>query len=127
MRSPAQLLIEKGAALDRVTQLVPDGSLHTPVYVTPGWLDPLWEGRALAITMPWGIYMPAASLRLGAGLIVHELVHVQQWRRLGWLHFSLRYLGEYAGGRLRRKSHQAAYTAISLEREARAIAEGLSP
>jgi hypothetical protein len=55
-------------------------------------------------------------------LIAHELVHVRQWRELGPVRFLLRYLGAYAGGRRRGLGHQAAYEAIPLEAEARALA-----
>jgi hypothetical protein len=54
-------------------------------------------------------------------LIAHELVHVRQWRELGPVRFLLRYLGAYAGGRRRGLGHQAAYEAIPLEAEARAL------
>ena len=55
-------------------------------------------------------------------LIAHELVHVRQWRQLGAARFLVRYLGAYAGGRRRGLGHQAAYEAIPLEAEARALA-----
>jgi Domain of unknown function (DUF4157) len=55
------------------------------------------------------------------GLIAHELVHVRQWRELGVARFLVRYLGAYARGRWRGLGHQAAYEAIPLEAEARAV------
>jgi Domain of unknown function (DUF4157) len=55
-------------------------------------------------------------------LIAHELVHVRQWRQLGTARFLVCYLGAYAGGRWRGLGHQAAYAAIPLEAEARALA-----
>jgi len=55
-------------------------------------------------------------------LIAHELVHVRQWRQLGAVRFLVRYLGAYARGRWRGLGHQAAYEAIPLEAEARALA-----
>ncbi len=54
-----------------------------------------------------------------AGLLVHEMVHVQQWRELGPVHFLGRYLIEYTRHRVRGMRHWPAYEAISLEREAR--------
>jgi len=56
------------------------------------------------------------------GLIAHELVHVRQWRELGAVRFLVRYFGVYADGRRRGLGHQAAYEAIPLEAEARALA-----
>ncbi len=55
-------------------------------------------------------------------LLEHELVHVEQYRRLGLAGFLRRYLGEYFAGRRRGLGHQAAYEAISLEEEARSVA-----
>ena len=55
-------------------------------------------------------------------LIEHELVHVEQYKRLGLMRFLWRYLGEYLGGRSRGMTHDLAYRAISLEQEARDLA-----
>jgi len=55
-------------------------------------------------------------------LIAHELVHVRQWRELGPVRFLSRYLGAYARARRRGLGHRAAYEAIPLEAEARALA-----
>jgi hypothetical protein len=49
-------------------------------------------------------------------------VHVRQWREFGAARFLFRYLGAYARGRWRGLGHQAAYEAIPLEAEARALA-----
>lgn len=54
-------------------------------------------------------------------LVAHELVHVRQWRELGAVRFLARYLGAYAQGRWRGLGHKAAYEAIPLEAEARAV------
>jgi hypothetical protein len=53
-----------------------------------------------------------------APFLAHELAHVRQYRRLGSAAFLGRYIGEYAGRRLRGARHTAAYHAISFEREA---------
>lgn len=72
----------------------------------------------------------AAAITLGSVVVVrrrssgnvrllrHELVHVAQWRRLGWLRFSVRYLGAYLRWRFRGHAHLAAYRRIPLEVEA---------
>lgn len=57
---------------------------------------------------------------LDAGLLAHEMVHVQQWRELGALRFLARYLGEYLRNRVHGMRHWTAYEAISFEVEARA-------
>ncbi|MFP5255680.1 MAG: DUF4157 domain-containing protein [Acidimicrobiia bacterium] len=51
-------------------------------------------------------------------LRAHELVHVAQWGRLGWVGFLRRYLSAYLRWRLRRYPHWAAYRRIPLEIEA---------
>lgn len=53
-----------------------------------------------------------------ARLLRHELVHVEQWRRLGVLRFLRRYLGSYVRWRLRGHAHLPAYRRIPLEVEA---------
>ena len=57
---------------------------------------------------------------LDAGLLAHELVHVQQWREQRALPFLARYVGEYLRYRARGLRHWPAYLAISFEEEARA-------
>jgi hypothetical protein len=52
-------------------------------------------------------------------LLAHEMVHVEQWRRLGTLRFVATYLGSYARFRCRGYGHWAAYRRIPLEVEAR--------
>ncbi len=65
----------------------------------------------------------AVLVRAGHGdselLMAHELVHVEQWARLGMVGFLGRYLGSYAMNLVRLRNHHAAYLAIPLEVEAR--------
>lgn len=51
-------------------------------------------------------------------LLAHELVHVEQWARLGVVGFLARYLRAYLLGRARGWPHVAAYRRIPLEVEA---------
>lgn len=51
-------------------------------------------------------------------LLRHELVHVEQYRRLGIVGFLRRYLAAYLSGRLRRLGHLGAYRRIPQEVEA---------
>lgn len=55
-------------------------------------------------------------------LLAHELVHVEQYARLGAARFLWRYLREYFANLVRLRSHRQAYLAISAEAEARAAA-----
>ena len=65
---------------------------------------------------------PVVSIRRrSAGnetLLRHELVHVEQWRRLGVVGFLSRYLGAYFRWRLLFHAHRDAYRRIPLEIEA---------
>jgi hypothetical protein len=51
-------------------------------------------------------------------LLRHELVHVEQWDRLGTLGFLRRYLGAYLWWRAHAHGHWDAYRRIPLEVEA---------
>lgn len=53
-----------------------------------------------------------------AYLMAHERVHVAQWRRLGVVGFSIRYVSAYLWWRLLGYGHRAAYRRIPLEVEA---------
>ena len=55
-------------------------------------------------------------------LLAHELMHVQQYAKLGVARFLWRYLREYARHLWRLRSHRKAYQAISFEAEARVAA-----
>jgi hypothetical protein len=60
-------------------------------------------------------------------LLRHELVHVRQWRRLGFAGFLVRYLGAYVRWRVRGYPHWAAYRRIPLEVEAEWVARRTGP
>lgn len=90
-----------------------------------------WAKGIAAVSLPFGVYVQPAVMdrfRIGAepersgGLLVHELVHIDQWRRLGAIRHTTQYLGDYLRGRWHRKGHWESYLAIRLEVEARQIA-----
>ncbi len=81
--------------------------------------------------MPWAVYLTppmmdryeAATDSSALGrLLVHELVHIEQFRRLGAVRHVAQYAFDYLRGRLQRKGHWAAYSAVRLEIEARGVA-----
>jgi hypothetical protein len=93
-----------------------------------------WAKGIAAVSLPTGIYVqPAVMERLRTGadpersgrLIVHELMHLEQWRRLGALRHVTQYLGDYLRGRWKRLGHWEAYRAIRLEVEARQVAAAI--
>jgi hypothetical protein len=101
------------------------------IRVGPLWFRVVWGRRIAAIALPWGIYVrPRVMERLWAGsepirntrLIVHELVHIEQWRRFGAVGLLRRYMGDYLLARVRGKSHWDAYRGVRTEVEARAAA-----
>jgi hypothetical protein len=99
---------------------------RVPVRVASRWFRMLWTSRVVAVAMPWGIYVHPERLNppledLGP-LVVHELTHIQQWKRLGPRRWARAYLGDYLHGRRTGLTHHAAYRSISLEVEARDVA-----
>lgn len=52
-------------------------------------------------------------------LYLHELIHVEQYHRLGAHRFLLRYLRDYVANLWDMRSHRTAYLAVPFEREAR--------
>ena len=101
------------------------------IRVGPIWFRAVWGRRIAAVALPWGIYVrPSVMDRLAVGgeplrntrLIVHELVHIEQWRRFGGVTLIRRYVGDYLRARLRGSSHWDAYRGVRTEVEARAAA-----
>lgn len=97
----------------------------------PRWFRATWAKGIVAVAMPWGIYMTPAMMdryetasdpkRLGR-LLVHELTHIEQYRRLGGFRHVAQYCADYVKGRFRRVGHWEAYRSIRLEIEAREVA-----
>lgn len=105
--------------------------VQIPVRVAPRWFRALWAQGIVAVAMPWAVYLSPAMMdryeaaaeprRLGR-LLVHELAHIEQFRRLGPIRHVGQYVFDYVRGRLQRKGHWAAYTSVRLEIEARGVA-----
>lgn len=104
---------------------------QVPVREAPRWFRTLWARGIVAVAMPWAVYVtPAMMDRYEAGaearslgrLLVHELAHIEQFRRLGAVRHITQYAFDYLRGRLRGKGHWGAYTSVRLEIEARAVA-----
>lgn len=87
------------------------------------WFERTTLRHASAIALPYVVYMrssvftrPRADL---TALVIHEMVHVSQWRTEGYTRFLVRYLSDYLQGRLGGRSHADAYRAIRYEVDAR--------
>jgi len=90
-----------------------------------------WAKGIDAVSLPFGVFVePSVMHRFRSGsdpersgrLIVHELMHIEQYRRLGALRHVTQYVGDYLRGRRLRLGHWEAYRAIRLEVEAREAA-----
>jgi len=93
------------------------------IRTVPPWLGRLWTSGTDAMTIRNVIFAsPSALDRIDDGdalvLLTHEAVHVEQWRRYGFVGFLRRYIGDYLRGRAIGLPHSAAYRAIRFEREA---------
>lgn len=95
-----------------ITHLVVDGR---PVRLRPTRLLPRGTD---AMTLPWVILIRAEHLG-SATLLLHETVHVRQWRRYGTVGFLRRYLADYLRGRMNGLGHHQAYRDIRFEVDAR--------
>lgn len=86
----------------------------------------VWGKGIQAMTLRNTVYVEpvvlAGSSRPLGLLVIHELVHVRQWRSLGVYGFLRRYLSDYLRGRRQKLGHRGAYRQIGLELEAKAIA-----
>ena len=90
-----------------------------------------WAKGIAAVTLPNGVFVqPSVMKRFRRGtnpdrvakLIIHELMHLEQWRRLGGLRHSTQYMYDYLRNRRSGGKHWDSYRAIRLEIEARAVA-----
>lgn len=124
--SAAEALAAAEVDQDRVAAALPrtDPS-RVPVWAGARLFRLFWAKGITAVAMPWGIYVHPVRLEEGAAslgpLIVHELAHIEQWRRLGPLGWARAYLGDYWRGRRAGLGHHPAYREIGLEVEARDV------
>jgi hypothetical protein len=133
-------LLAGGIDVDAVRERLPHvDAAGVRVRVASRWFTTVWGNGIDALTMPWAVYVkPPVMERFRAGgdmrgiavLMIHELVHVEQLRRLGVLRQVTWYVADYIRGRIRRLGHWEAYRAVRFEVEARLIASeftGASP
>lgn len=85
----------------------------------------LWRPGIKGVTH-WKLVFVDPELMRGdrkrlARLVIHELFHVRQFQDSGYLPFALRYIYEYARGRLQGKDARQAYLEIPAEAEAREL------
>ena len=96
------------------------------IRLAPRFLQSLWRGPVTAMTIGNRVYIDprllAADPEAQARLLLHELVHVRQWRDVGPVRFLVRYVTDYLRARLAGSGHEESYRGIRYEVEARRIA-----
>ena len=128
---PAIEAIEAGGLdLDALAQIAPGvDPERLLIREARPWFERLVLRRVSAIALPYVIYVRSRSYVRPreelTKLVVHELVHVSQWREEGYVRFATRYVWDYLRHRLRGGTHNEAYLAIRYEVEARACADDL--
>ena len=126
----ADYISAAGIDMDRLAAALPRvDPARVPVRPAPRWFRAIWARGISAVAMPWAVYVHPGHLNRPPGdlgpLIVHELTHIDQWRRLGPVGWARAYLGDYFRGRRRGVGHVEAYRGIGLEVEARETARRL--
>lgn len=137
------ILVRSGIDVAAVRRKLPGVEPFAVAVRTPSRLfRATWAKGVVAVTTPWAVYVdhevyrrlvdsgpdplaehPTVAKRDGL-LMVHELTHLEQYRRLGAGRHTARYVGDYLRGRVRGRRHWDAYRDIRLEREARDVAAG---
>ena len=85
------------------------------------------RSRACGITLGADVYVRSEFFdhdeKIPLQLLAHEVAHVAQFERDGYVHFLSRYLLDYLVGLARGRGDRQAYLDIGYEREARRVAE----
>ena len=89
------------------------------------------RSRACGITLGDDVYIRseffAVDQSIPLRLLAHEVAHVVQFRRDGLVPFLTRYIWDYSKGLAQGLGDRRAYLEIGYEREARRVAETVSP
>lgn len=115
--------LDTSALLPLIQPVLPEQVTLRPA---PSLMRQTWGKGIRAMTLGNTVYIDPTVLSgpkrpLGL-LVIHELVHVRQWRKRGVIPFLGSYLSDYLKGRRQKLGHRGAYRQIGLEMEARAIA-----
>lgn len=109
--------------LDRIQPVRPD---EVMVYPAPVSMRRVWNKDTGAMTVGRRVFVRPDLLRRSGpqleDLIVHELVHVRQWRDQHVVGFLGSYLRQYLMARFWGARHHVAYMSIAAEVEARRVA-----
>lgn len=118
---------EAGIDLRVIRDKLPDTDpFRVPVVGAPRWMQLAWRPWVKGSAGPSRIYLRPELLAEPAAagtLVMHELVHVDQWRRHGRIGFMGRYAAGYLKGLFEHRSFTSAYLNVAFEVEARMIAD----
>jgi hypothetical protein len=132
----SELLRVAGIDPDDLNRLMPHvDPASVRVRVASPLFRRVWAKGIVAVALPNGVFVDPGVMErfrsgkeLGRGgrLVVHELMHIEQWRRLGAVRHVAQYIGDYLRNRFRGNNHWDSYRAIRLEVEALAAARSVA-
>ncbi len=110
--------------LDRIQPVLPE---QATIHTAPLSMRRFWAKGTGAMTIGSRIFVRPDLLEGSVGpklqdLVVHELVHVRQWRDDSPLAFLTGYIRQYLVARMWGARHHVAYMSIHAEVEARRVA-----
>lgn len=112
------------------TELAPVDPDRINIWPASRWFRMLWRPGIKGVTSGGVVFVDPEVMRGDprrlARLVVHELVHVRQFRTGGYIWFGTRYIWNYFAGRLRGLSRRDAYLDNPFEVEAREVAGRLA-
>lgn len=83
------------------------------------WIFHLWPlSNYDAITLPWGVYFKNSYDQVSPSTIRHEMIHIEQKKKIGVVKFYTLYLWYYVNNLWKYKNHDMAYRNIPFEVEA---------
>ena len=107
------------------SELAPVDPDRINVWPASRWFRRLWRPGIKGVTSGGIVFVDPEMMRGDhqrlARLVVHELVHVRQFRTGGYIWFGARYIWDYLVGRLRGLSRRDAYLENPAEVEAREV------
>lgn len=125
MSLSAAEIIGEAAIPELLSAISPVDPSDVAVVSAPAILRRSWGTRIAAMTIGTKVFVEPEILEVGGrrlrDLVIHELVHVRQWRETRPAAFLSEYVGQYLLARLRGAAHHVAYMSIEAEIEARRV------
>lgn len=119
----ARILADAGYDVDALDAELGSVAINSVnVWPASRWVRAMWRPGIMGVTQwRWILVDPQAlaDRHKLARLVLHELVHVQQFAEMGYVRFMYRYIRDYVSGRRAGMDPREAYLAIPAEVEAR--------